>query len=73
MVLMAVLGRLPLPAMAAIGAVVVFAQDIVGPLAGRLPPYVSVPPDERWSLALLYVVFVVAVAVLSFPADGSRI
>jgi uncharacterized membrane protein len=30
-------------------------------------PYVSVPPEERWSLALLYVVFVVAVAALYFP------
>ena len=37
MVLMAGLVRLPLPASAAIGAVAVFAQDIVGPLAGRLP------------------------------------
>lgn len=27
-------------------------------------PYVSVPPDQRWSLSLLYVVFVVVVAAL---------
>ena len=30
-------------------------------------PYVSVPPDQRWSLALLYLVFVVAVVALYFP------
>jgi uncharacterized membrane protein len=30
-------------------------------------PYVSVPPDQRWSLALLYLVFVIAVVVLYFP------
>ena len=27
-------------------------------------PYVAIPPDERWSLALLYLVFVVVVAAL---------
>ena len=27
-------------------------------------PYVSMPPDERWSLALLYIVWLVAVAIL---------
>jgi uncharacterized membrane protein len=27
-------------------------------------PYVSMPPDQRWSLALLYLVWVVAVAIL---------
>src|SRR5215217_6138446 len=30
-------------------------------------PYVSVPPDQRWSLGLLYLVFVVAVIALYFP------
>jgi len=30
-------------------------------------PYVSVPPEQRWSLALLYLVFVIAVAALYFP------
>ena len=27
-------------------------------------PYVSMPPNERWSLALLYLVWFVAVAIL---------
>jgi uncharacterized membrane protein len=27
-------------------------------------PYVSVPPDERWSLPLLYLVFVIVIAIL---------
>ena len=27
-------------------------------------PYVSIPPDQRWSLALLYLVWLVAVAIL---------
>jgi uncharacterized membrane protein len=31
-------------------------------------PYASVPPDQRWSLALLYVVFAVVVAGILFPA-----
>jgi hypothetical protein len=31
-------------------------------------PYTSVPPDQRWSLALLYVVFVVVVAGILYPA-----
>lgn len=30
-------------------------------------PYVAVPPDQRWSLALLYLVFIVAVTLLYFP------
>jgi hypothetical protein len=30
-------------------------------------PYVSVPPEQRWSLALLYLVFVISVAALYFP------
>lgn len=30
-------------------------------------PYVSVPPEQRWSLALLYLVFFIAVAALYFP------
>jgi uncharacterized membrane protein len=37
--------------------------------AGRFAtaPYVSIPPPERWSLGLLYAVFVVVVALLYFP------
>jgi hypothetical protein len=27
-------------------------------------PYVSMPPDQRWGLGLLYVVWLVAVAIL---------
>jgi uncharacterized membrane protein len=30
-------------------------------------PFVAVPPDQRWSVALLYLVFVIAVALLYFP------
>ncbi len=30
-------------------------------------PYVSVPPDARWSLLLLYVVFAIVVAILYVP------
>ena len=30
-------------------------------------PYVFVPPDQRWSLPLLYLIFAVAVVVLYFP------
>jgi uncharacterized membrane protein len=30
-------------------------------------PYVDVPPEQRWSLALLYLVFVVSIAALYFP------
>ena len=30
-------------------------------------PYVSVPEDQRWSLALLYLVFVIAIVALYFP------
>ena len=30
-------------------------------------PYVSVPPEQRWSLALLYLVFVVSILALCFP------
>jgi uncharacterized membrane protein len=30
-------------------------------------PYVSVPPDRRWGLPLLYLVFAVDVAILYFP------
>jgi uncharacterized membrane protein len=30
-------------------------------------PYVSIPPAERWSLALLYLVFAIAVAILYLP------
>jgi uncharacterized membrane protein len=30
-------------------------------------PYVSVPPEQRWSLVLLYLVFLISVAVLYFP------
>ena len=30
-------------------------------------PYVSVPPEQRWSLALLYLVFVVSILALYFP------
>jgi uncharacterized membrane protein len=30
-------------------------------------PYVAVPPEQRWSLALLYLVFVIAVTLLYFP------
>jgi uncharacterized membrane protein len=30
-------------------------------------PYVSIPPADRWSLALLYLVFAVAVAILYVP------
>ena len=30
-------------------------------------PYVDVPPEQRWSLALLYLVFVLSIAALYFP------
>ncbi len=30
-------------------------------------PYVDVPPEQRWGLALLYLVFVVSVTILYFP------
>jgi uncharacterized membrane protein len=30
-------------------------------------PFVSVPPDRRWGLTLLYLVFVIDVAILYFP------
>jgi uncharacterized membrane protein len=30
-------------------------------------PYVSVPPEQRWSLALLYLVFAVTILALYFP------
>ena len=30
-------------------------------------PYVSVPPEQHWSLALLYLVFVVSILALYFP------
>ena len=30
-------------------------------------PYVSVPPEQRWSLALLYLVFAVSILALYFP------
>jgi hypothetical protein len=30
-------------------------------------PYVSVPPDQRWGLPLLYLVFVISVAILYLP------
>jgi len=30
-------------------------------------PYVSVPPEQRWSLALLYLVFLVVIGALYFP------
>ena len=36
-----------------------------GPLSSA--PYVGIPPAERWSLALLYLVFVLAVAILYVP------
>jgi hypothetical protein len=30
-------------------------------------PYVQMPPDQRWGLPLLYLVFVVAIAILYIP------
>ncbi len=30
-------------------------------------PYVSVPPEQRWSLSLLYLVFAASVVALYFP------
>jgi hypothetical protein len=32
----------------------------------RTAPYVSVPPEQRWSLPLLYLVFAIAVVLLYF-------
>jgi uncharacterized membrane protein len=32
-----------------------------------LAPYVDVPPEQRWSLALLYLVFILSIAALYFP------
>ncbi len=48
-------------------AVDAFRDAGVHPEWFRSAPYTSVPPQQRWSLALLYLVFAAVVAILYFP------
>jgi uncharacterized membrane protein len=68
-------GRVPMfyyllhiPLIHAVSLAVWFLRDgKVGAARFDYAPYVSIPPGERWSLGLLYLVFVVCVALLYVP------
>jgi uncharacterized membrane protein len=72
---LAVFGRVPLfyyllhiPVIHAVSLLVWFIRDGTAHSAWfATAPYVSVPPEQRWSLALLYLVFFVCVVILYFP------
>ena len=68
-------GRVPMfyymlhiPLIHATALVAWFIRDgTVGASRFDAAPYVSIPPADRWSLALLYLVFVIVVALLYVP------
>jgi uncharacterized membrane protein len=68
-------GRVPMfyyllhiPLIHATALVVWFLRDgSAGSARFNAAPYVSIPPNERWSLGLLYLVFAVVVAILYVP------
>ena len=68
-------GRVPMfyyllhiPLIHAVSLVAWYLRDgKVGAARFDYAPYVQIPPGERWSLGLLYLVFAVCVAVLYFP------
>ena len=68
-------GRVPMfyyllhiPLIHATALVVWFLRDgSTGSARFNAAPYVSIPPNERWSLGLLYLVFAVVVAILYVP------
>jgi uncharacterized membrane protein len=71
----ATFGRVPMfyyllhiPLIHAVSLVAWYLRDgKVGPARFDYAPYVSIPPGDRWSLALLYLVFAVCVSLLYFP------
>ena len=68
-------GRVPMfyyllhiPLIHATALVVWFLRDgSAGSARFNAAPYVSIPPTERWSLGLLYLVFAIVVAILYVP------
>lgn len=58
--------HIPVIHLAALG-VSLMREGTVHPEWYATAPYTSVPPEHRWSLPLLYSVFVVVVAALYFP------
>jgi uncharacterized membrane protein len=72
---LAVFGRVPMfyyllhiPLIHATALLVWLARDgAAGAERFNFAPYVDIPPDERWSLALLYLVFAAVVFMLYFP------
>lgn len=58
--------HIPVIHIAALG-VMLMREGTVHPEWYSTAPYTSVPPDHRWSLPLLYAVFLVVVAALYFP------
>jgi uncharacterized membrane protein len=73
--MLAVFGRVPMfyyllhiPAIHAVSMLVWFLRDGTAHADWfATAPYVSVPPDQRWGLPLLYLVFIVCVVILYFP------
>ncbi len=72
---MTTFGRVPLfyyllhiPLIHAISLIAWYLRDgVVHAERFATAPYVSIPPDQRWSLVLLYVVWAIAVAILYPP------
>ena len=72
---LSVFGRVPMfyyllhiPAIHIAALVVTFMREgSLHPERYALAPYAQVPPEHRWSLPLLYFVFVVVIAALYFP------
>lgn len=72
---LATFGRVPMfyyllhiPTIHAVALLVWFLRDgVVHPERFATAPYVMVPPAERWGLPLLYLVFVIVVAILYVP------
>jgi uncharacterized membrane protein len=73
--MLAVFGRVPMfyyllhiPTIHAVSMLVWFLRDGTAHADWfATAPYVSVPPDQRWGLPLLYLVFIVCVVILYFP------
>ena len=73
--MLAVFGRVPMfyyllhiPTIHAVSMLVWFLRDGTAHADWfATAPYVSVPPDQRWGLPLLYLVFFVCVVILYFP------
>ena len=59
---------LHIPAIHIAALVVTFMREgSLHPERYAFAPYAQVPPEHRWSLPLLYLVFVIVIAALYFP------